>query len=754
LKRRSKGLSDSIGGRKLRRRDGRRLGLILPAKEPFSMGSAAISLPSGVRRGYTSGCVAEPSAISNVYAGPKSAQAPSGSDQDIVRQYSATLVRKLEEKNIQLETANRALQKEITERKRMALVQTGILNALPAHVALLDSDGIILEVNDPWRRFATADGLQSRDFAVGSNYLQICDDADGGWRDEARAVAAGVRRVLAGEAPEFSIEYSCHSSQQKRWFRLVATPLRQFERSGAVITHVDITEAKLAEAKVKEVSTRLETLIEQANIGILVHRDFKPIMANGEMARIFGYGSKDEIENMPDCKALFAESELARIVTYNKERLKGGDVPGFYALKGKRADRTIIDLESRAFAIQWGDRLAVCSMLTDVTEQRKVEAQLRQSQRLEAVGQMTGGIAHDFNNLLTVIIGNAEMMEETEDQVMRSLAEMARKAAERGAELTSRLLAFSRQQPLDPKAIDINVLISKMDGLMRRAIGGQLDIKTVLGDNLWHVFVDPSQLENALLNLAINARDAMPAGGRLTIETSNIRLDDAAVADEASFARGDYLLVTVSDTGTGMDKDTLAHAFEPFFTTKEVGKGSGLGLSMVYGFVKQSRGHIRIHSEPGLGTTVKIYLPRVADDVALAKQEIRDGSLPRGSERILLVEDDAMVRDMVVIQLRNLGYRVVSAVNGSEALEVLKREGGFDLLFTDVVMPGGLNGHQLAGEARKLSPSLRVIFTSGYAETAVVHDRRLDQGVHLLNKPYRRSDLAAKIRDALAQQAS
>jgi PAS domain S-box-containing protein len=663
-------------------------------------------------------------------------------------------VRKLEEKNIQLETANRALQKEITERKRMALVQTGILNALPAHVALLDSDGIILEVNDPWRRFATPDGLQSRDFAVGSNYLQICDDADGGWRDEARAVAAGVRRVLAGEAPEFSIEYSCHSSEQKRWFRLVATPLRQFERSGAVITHVDITEAKLAEAKVKEVSTRLETLIEQANIGILVHRDFKPIMANGEMARIFGYGSKDEIENMPDCKALFAESELARIVTYNKERLKGGDVPGFYALKGKRADRTIIDLESRAFAIQWGDRLAVCSMLTDVTEQRKVEAQLRQSQRLEAVGQMTGGIAHDFNNLLTVIIGNAEMMEETEDQVMRSLAEMARKAAERGAELTSRLLAFSRQQPLDPKAIDINVLISKMDGLMRRAIGGQLDIKTVLGDNLWHVFVDPSQLENALLNLAINARDAMPGGGRLTIETSNIRLDDAAVADEASFARGDYLLVTVSDTGTGMDKDTLAHAFEPFFTTKEVGKGSGLGLSMVYGFVKQSRGHIRIHSEPGLGTTVKIYLPRVADDVALAKQEIRDGSLPRGSERILLVEDDAMVRDMVVIQLRNLGYRVVSAVSGSEALEVLKREGGFDLLFTDVVMPGGLNGHQLAGEARKLSPSLRVIFTSGYAETAVVHDRRLDQGVHLLNKPYRRSDLAAKIRDALAQQAS
>jgi nitrogen-specific signal transduction histidine kinase len=391
-------------------------------------------------------------------------------------------------------------------------------------------------------------------------------------------------------------------------------------------------------------------------------------------------------------------------------------------------------------------------MLTDVTEQRKVEAQLRQSQRLEAVGQMTGGIAHDFNNLLTVIIGNTELMEETADPPLRALAEMARQAAERGAELTSRLLAFSRQQPLDPKAIDINALILNIDGLIRRAIGGQLEIKTALGTNLWHVFVDPSQLENALLNLVINARDAMPDGGCLTIETSNVRMDDATVADQVNFAPGDYLLVAVSDTGTGMDKDTLAHAFEPFFTTKEVGKGSGLGLSMVYGFVKQSSGHVRILSEPGQGTIVNMYLPRAADDIALAKPEIRNRSLPGGGEKILLVEDDAMVRDMVVMQLASLGYRVVSAVNGPQALEVLKREGGFDLLFTDVVMPGGLNGRQLAEEARKLYPGLRVIFTSGYAESNIVDHGRLDQGTHLLNKPYRREDLAKKVRDALAQE--
>jgi PAS domain S-box-containing protein len=507
-------------------------------------------------------------------------------------------------------------------------------------------------------------------------------------------------------------------------------------------------------AERKELSTRLATLIEQANIGVLVHRDGKPILANSEMARIFGYGSKNEIQNMPDCKALFADSEWVRIAAYNEGHLTGGDVPNFYSLKGKTNDGMIIDIESRAFAIQWGDRLAVCSMLTDVTGQRKLEAQLRQAQRLEALGQMTGGIAHDFNNLLTIIIGSTELMKETEDQSLRELADLAGSAADRGAKLTSRLLAFSRQQPLEPKAVDINLLISNVDGLIRRAIGTQLEIKTVLGKNLWHVFVDRSQLENALLNLAINARDAMPNGGRLTIETRNIRMDDTAVAGHADFAPGDYLLVTVSDTGTGMDNDTLTHVFEPFFTTKDVGKGSGLGLSMVYGFVKQSRGHILIHSTLGQGTTFEIYLPKAADDVVLTKQEIRHGSLPHGSEKILLVEDDAMVRDVVVKHLARLGYRVVSAVNGSEALEVLKREGGFDLLFTDIVMPGGLNGRQLGDEARKLCPGLRVLLTSGYAENAVVNDGRLDHGVHLLNKPYHRSDLAMKIRDALAQEPS
>jgi PAS domain S-box-containing protein len=553
-------------------------------------------------------------------AGSTSARAPCASDQDIVQQYSASLVRKLEEKTIQLETANRALQKEMAERK--------------------------------------------------------------------------------------------------------------------------------------EVSTRLETLIEQANIGVLVHRDFKPVLANSEVARIFGYKSKDEIENMPDCSFLAVDGELARMTAYNEGRLKGGDVPGFYSFKGKRADGAVIQIENRAFAMQWGGRLAICSLMTDVTEQRNTEAQLRQSQRLEAVGQMTGGIAHDFNNLLTIIIGNTELIEETEDESLRGLARMAREAAERAAELTGRLLAFSRKQPLDPKAIDINALISNMEGLIRRAIGEQLDIKTVLGADLWHVYVDPSQLENALLNLAINARDAMPNGGHLTIETGNIRMDDAAVANQVGFAPGDYLLVTVSDTGTGMDKDTLAHAFEPFFTTKDVGKGSGLGLSMIYGFVKQSRGHVRIESELGRGTIVRIYLPRAAGDVAPARQEPRDGSLPHGSEKILLVEDDAVLRDMVVMQLGRLGYRVVSTANASEALEALKREHGFDLLFTDVVMPGGLNGRQLADEARNLIPGLRVIFTSGYAENAVVHHGRADQGVHLLKKPFRREDLAMKIRDALAQAPS
>ncbi len=387
----------------------------------------------------------------------------------------------------------------------------------------------------------------------------------------------------------------------------------------------------------------------------------------------------------------------------------------------------------------------------DITERRELDERLRQSQKLEAVGQITGGVAHDFNNLLTVILGNSDLLA---DQLkgqpsLRQLAELTATAAERGAELTARLLAFARRQALDPRPVDINRLIRGMDGMLRRTLTELVDIEIVQAGGLWVANVDPGQLEVALLNLAINARDAMPDGGCLTIETANTRLDGNYARAHDDVVPGQYVMVSVSDTGTGMTPSVVERAFEPFFTTKDVGKGSGLGLSMVYGFAKQSGGHIKIYTEPGEGTTVKLYLPRNTVDAPAADHGDDLLMVTGGRERILVVEDDALVREHLMSQLDELGYEVRGAGSGPEALEVLRDGERFDLLFTDVVMPGGMNGRQLADEAHKLDPAMRVLFTSGYSENAIVHHGRLDRGVQLIGKPYRRQDLALKVREVL-----
>ncbi|NMF84990.1 ATP-binding protein [Nodosilinea sp. P-1105] len=388
----------------------------------------------------------------------------------------------------------------------------------------------------------------------------------------------------------------------------------------------------------------------------------------------------------------------------------------------------------------------------DVSDRITLEEQLRQSQRLEAVGQLTGGIAHDFNNLLTVILGNAELLVEQLDTTapLHTLAEMVVNAAQRGAELTQRLLSFARRQALDPKAVDINQLLGRMDALLRRTLGEHIELEWVRGGGLWSALVDPAQLENALLNLCLNARDAMAQGGRLTLETANTRLDQDYADQHAEVQPGQYVMIAVSDTGPGIPPDHLERVFEPFFTTKAKGKGTGLGLSMVYGFIKQSEGHIKIYSELGEGTTVKMYLPRCLnpDQQALS---LTGHATVGGAEVILLVEDDDLVRRYGQEQLRMLGYRVITARDGAQALDIIHQRADIDLLFTDVIMPGGMSGRDLAEAAQLIRPSLKVLYTSGYAENAIVHQGRLDPGVQLLTKPYRRAELAQKIRAVLAE---
>src|ERR1700722_10294275 len=391
---------------------------------------------------------------------------------------------------------------------------------------------------------------------------------------------------------------------------------------------------------------------------------------------------------------------------------------------------------------------------------RKAEGLLRQAQKMEAIGQLTGGVAHDFNNLLTIMQGGLEMIGRQVATLSASPAasrivrgkDMTLEAVRRAARLTERLLAFARQQPLEPKAIDANRLVGGICELLRRMVGETIALETVLSGGLWVTQADVNQLENAILNLVLNARDAMPNGCKVTIETTNCHLDDAYVRKLAEPVKaGQYVMISVSDNGAGMDQKTLERAFEPFFTTKGVGKGTGLGLSQIYGFVRQSAGHVAIYSEVGEGTSFKIYLPRHHGEED--RSEDRELSLSSGqslgAETILVVEDDETLRLYTVEILSDLGYSVLAAGNGAAALEIIGRGHDIDLLFTDIVMPGGMNGRQLADEATRQRPALKVLFTTGYTANAIVHHGRLDPDVELISKPFTYNSLGRKIRALL-----
>jgi len=391
---------------------------------------------------------------------------------------------------------------------------------------------------------------------------------------------------------------------------------------------------------------------------------------------------------------------------------------------------------------------------------RRTELALQQSQKMETIGKLTGGVAHDFNNLLQIISGNLQLLEVHCEgaEVQRWIAN-ARSAVEKGAKLASYLLAFGRRQPLEPRVVKISRVVMGMEDMLRRALGEEIEVELVISGGLWNTAVDVAQVENAVLNLAINARDAMSANGtnsgRLTIEANNAVLDDLYCRNHADVAPGQYVMIGVTDTGTGMAPEVLRQAFEPFFSTKEEGKGTGLGLSMVYGFVKQSGGHVKIYSEPGQGTTVKIYLPRTLAAVEDALAPVLELSpAVGGTETILVAEDDEAVRTTVVEMLTDLGYRVLKAADAASALAVVESGVPIDVLFTDVVMPGTLRSPELARMARERLPNLAVLFTSGYTENAIVHGGRLDPGVELLGKPYTRESLARRIRQVLANQRS
>ncbi len=445
-------------------------------------------------------------------------------------------------------------------------------------------------------------------------------------------------------------------------------------------------------------------------------------------------------------------------------RLVGGDVPRWVVARGEiqkgltganRFVGAVIDISNEKVAedalLELNAKLEE-RVSREVAERAKAEDALRQVQKMEAVGQLTGGMAHDFNNLLTIIIGGLDMVRKSvpSDNVRLNRGiDMATQGARRAATLTSRLLAFSRRQPLEPKPLDLNVVVRDSTELLHRTLGETIELEGVLAPRLRPVEVDQNQLEIAILNLAVNARDAMPAGGKLTIETSNTMLDESYAATDSEVIPGQYAVVSISDSGIGMSKEVVEHVFEPFYTTKDVGKGTGLGLSMVYGFVKQSGGHVTIYSEEGQGTTVKLYFPRyfgATDDVeAVAELVAPEG---QKGEVVLVVEDNEDVRNYSVMILNELGYDVMEAEDADLAMRIVQRPGRIDLLFTDVVLPGK-TGRMLADEARAIRPDLRLLFTTGYSRNAIVHQGRLEPGVQLIAKPFTFEQLAARIRDVL-----
>jgi len=611
-----------------------------------------------------------------------------------------------------------------------------------------DGGGAILETNDAVHRLL---GF-SREEISGRNGIEL-----GLWPDPATPADIIARALREGAVRDCSARMRRKDGST---FECVLT-VSLFEVDGAMLYFWvirDVSEAKEAERRMQELNTARADSLRQLrditnNLPVLISyadRDRRTVYVNrtGELwlrtrqedlfgHPIAGFMPSDYVESTNDVIASVLQGQKMTVertidypdgcrriveITYVPDRLDDGFVKGYYTL------------------------------VADLTGRKATEEQLRQSQRMEAVGNLTGGVAHDFNNLLAVVSGNLEMIDEglapDQEQLRRRVA-TALRATERGATLTRSLLAFARQQPLLPTAIDLHALVRDLTVLMRRTVPADIAVEVVSAAGLWPCEADAGQLQNALLNLVVNARDAMPDGGRLTIELANVKLDDDYAAAHAEVTPGHYVMLAVSDTGHGMPPETLARVFEPFFTTKEVGKGTGLGLSMVFGFAKQSKGHVKIYSEVGQGTGVKLYLPRAAPAEA-DPPPVRPGAERGRGETILLVEDDPDLRTLAFALLRSLGYEVLDAENGPKALDLLHRHReGVRLLLTDVILPGGMNGAEVAEAAQRQLPGLGVVFMSGYTENAILHSGRLPRDIRLLQKPFRKEELATTIRAAL-----
>jgi PAS domain S-box-containing protein len=643
-----------------------------------------------------------------------------------------------------------ALNEEVEERRRIDEVLNNTITNIVDPVLVADTHGKIIISNPAARKlFGIVAGVLIRDvnrlfdryYPDGVTPYPIKDSA--------------IKRAIGGEAVD-NFEIVAQPKGSLNRFHLVANgrPLRNEagEIQGAVIVYHDITQKRKTEEALRDsermaraiIETALDAFIQIDLIGAIT--EWSP-----HAEAMFGL-SRGEVLGLNLASLIFApksrEEYRMGYARFIDEASRGG--PGHrFEIEAIRKDGTPIQIEVAMTALYRDSGIVTNAFMRDLTEKKASEEQLRQAQKMESIGQLTGGIAHDFNNMLTVITGTIDILADAvADQPQNAaIVKLISQAADRGAALTGHLLAFARKQPLQPHQTDPNAMLADLKNLLQPTLGEQIEIETMLQGGVWPTFVDRGQLSSALVNLAVNARDAMPDGGKLTLETCNVVLDYNFVNRVGGIEPGNYVMIAVSDTGSGIPEAILDKVFDPFFTTKDVGKGTGLGLSMVYGFIKQSGGHVTVYSDVGRGTTIRIYLPR-SEAAAEPEPESISPTADEsggGKETILIVEDDAMLRSYVNTQLDSLGYKTLTAANAAEALAISDGGAAFDLLFTDITMPGRMNGRQLGVEMARRRSSLKVLFTSGYSENAAD-----DPDILLLAKPYRKSELARMVRLALA----
>ena len=627
--------------------------------------------------------------------------------------------------------------------KNLSLLQ-GITEGTTDAVFVKDLQGRYLMMNSAGARFLG----RSVEEVVGKDASQLFSPESG------RQIMERDRIVLqSGETSTY--EEVGVSDGVARTYLSTKGPYR--DATGRVIGLLgisrDISHRKRAEEEIHKSEQRLRIHVEHTPLAVIEwDLQFRVVAWNAAAERIFGYSREEAMGQHGSFIVAPAFRQRVDQVWQDLLEQKG-------ATRSTANDDNITK-DGRTISCEWyntplvdesGRVFGVASLVQDVTERVALEEKLRHSQKMEAIGRLAGGVAHDFNNILTVIMGYSQILTDGVPAVGRLMdaTVQIRTAAERAEEITRQLLAFSRKQVLQPRVIDLNDIMMNLDTMLRRLIGDDVEILTVPGRDLGAVKADPGQIEQVIMNLAVNARDAMPSGGTLTLETGNTELDEAYAREHPPLQPGRYVMLAVSDTGIGMDADTQAHIFEPFFTTKEVGKGTGLGLSTVYGIVKQSGGYIWVYSEPDRGTTFKIYFPRIDQPVEEVRAERRAAGMQRGTETILLVEDNEQVRQLTSSVLADCGYKVLPAASPEEGLALCRaHHPDIQLLVTDVILPG-MNGPQLAEQVKQISPRTRVLYVSGYTSDAIVHYGVLDAGLWFLAKPFSLSELVAKVREVL-----